>query len=219
LDTSRLASITVLPEERLAVVGPGVLKSDLAAALAPYRLCFGPDPASNPSIGGMASTSASGTTTLRYGTTRENVVSALVVTPSGEIIRTRSPVRKSSTGLELNQLYLGSEGTLGVFVELTLRLFPKPAARAGTVLRFESIHAAADAVLAILAAALPTLLRCELLIASCGGDKPRIQLDLPRPRDALHRVRWRHACRCAARRRGVGRNRHSVRLRRRSWAY
>jgi len=113
----------------------------------------------------MASTSASGMTTLRYGTTREAVASMLVVTPSGELIRTRTPVRKSSTGLDLNQLFIGSEGTLGVIVELTVRTHPVPAARAGSLLRFPSTHAAAQAVAAILDASLPTLLRCELLNA------------------------------------------------------
>jgi D-lactate dehydrogenase (cytochrome) len=89
----------------------------------------------------------------------------VVVTPAGEVIRTRSAVRKSSTGLDLNQLYLGAEGTLGVIAELTLRLFPVPTARAGTVLRFRSVGDASSAVLALLAAAPPTLLRCELLNA------------------------------------------------------
>ena len=163
LDTARLNSCRVFPDESLAVVGPGIRKLELQRALAPYKLIFGPDPSSNPSLGGMASTSASGMTTLRYGTTRENVVSMLVVTPAGDIIRTRTAVRKSSTGLELNQLILGSEGTLAVIVELTLRLFPAPLARAGTLLPFASVAAAAEAVAQLLRAALPTLLRCELL--------------------------------------------------------
>ena len=165
LDTAWLNSVRVFPDESLAVVGPGIRKLELARALAPYKLVFGPDPSSNPSLGGMASTSASGMTTLRYGTTRENVVSMLVVTPAGDIIRTRTAVRKSSTGLELNQLVLGSEGTLAVIVELTLRLHPAPLARAGTLLPFASVAAAAEAVAQLLRAALPTLLRCELLNA------------------------------------------------------
>ena len=180
LDTSRLNSVRVFPDESLAVVGPGVRKLELARALAPYKLVFGPDPSSNPSLGGMASTSASGMTTLRYGTTRENVVSMLVVTPSGDVIRTRTPVRKSSTGLELNQLILGSEGTLAVIVELTLRLHPAPLARAGTLLPFASVAAAAEAVAQLLRAALPTLLRCELLNAeavACTNKVFRSQFD------------------------------------------
>ena len=180
LDTSRLNSVRVLADESLAVVGPGVRKLELARALAPYKLVFGPDPSSNPSLGGMASTSASGMTTLRYGTTRENVVSMLVVTPQGDAIRTRTAVRKSSTGLELNQLYLGSEGTLGVIVELTLRLHPAPLARAGTLLPFASVAAAAEAVAQLLRAALPTLLRCELLNAeavACTNKVFKSQFD------------------------------------------
>ena len=199
LDTSKLNSVRVFPDECLAVVGPGVRKLDLARALAPYGFVFGPDPcvpwnvsqlacvltqahcrSSNPSLGGMASTSASGMTTLRYGTTRENVVSMLVVLPSGDVIRTRTAVRKSSTGLELNQLYLGSEGTLGVIAELTLRLFPAPRARAGTLLPFASVAAAAEAVAQLLRAALPTLLRCELLNAvaiTCTNKVFKSQFD------------------------------------------
>jgi D-lactate dehydrogenase (cytochrome) len=163
LDSSRLDGITILPAERVAIVGAGVRKLDLKRAAARHGLCFGPDPSSNPSLGGMASTSASGMTTLRYGTTRENVVSMRVVTPQGDVIRTRTAVRKSSTGLELNQLYLGAEGTLGVIAELTLRLFPEPTARTGCLLPFASVADAAACVVALLQAALPTLLRCELL--------------------------------------------------------
>lgn len=180
LDTSKMNSVRVYPDESLAVVGPGVRKLDLARALATHNLVFGPDPSSNPSIGGMASTSASGMTTLRYGTTRENVVSMLVVLPSGDVIRTRTAVRKSSTGLELNQLFLGSEGTLGVIAELTLRLFPAPRARAGTLLPFASVAAAAEAVAQLLRAALPTLLRCELLNAeaiTCTNKVFKSQFD------------------------------------------
>ena len=165
LDVSRLKSIRVLANEGQAVVGAGVLKLELAKALRPHGLLFGPDPSSNPSIGGMASTSGSGMTTLRYGTTRENVLSMLVVTPQGDLLRTRTPVRKSATGLDLNNLYIGSEGTLGVIVELTLRLHRAPAARCGAVIPFRSLDLAAEAVLLILAQRAPTLLRCELLNA------------------------------------------------------
>jgi D-lactate dehydrogenase (cytochrome) len=163
LDTSRLDSIRVDAALGLATVGAGVRKLQLKQTLDKLGLVFGPDPSSNPSLGGMASTSASGMTTVRYGTTRENVVSMRVVTPAGDVIRTRTPVRKSSTGLELNQLYLGAEGTLGVIAELTLRVFPAPRARTGVLLPFASVADAAQAVLALLRAALPTLLRCELL--------------------------------------------------------
>lgn len=90
LDTSLLKQIAVHPDLLQVVVGAGVTKMELGKALAAHSLLFGPDPASNPSLGGMASTSGSGMTTLRYGTTRENVVSLLVVTPQGELLRTRT---------------------------------------------------------------------------------------------------------------------------------
>jgi D-lactate dehydrogenase (cytochrome) len=183
LDTSRLNTVRVLPDEGLAVVGAGVRKLELKQAAARHGLLFGPDPSSNPSIGGMASTGASGMTTCRYGTTRENVVSMLVVTPAGDVIRTRTAVRKSSTGLELNQLYLGAEGTLGVIVELTLRLFPLPSARTGALLPFGSITDAARAVVQLLLLRPPTLLRCELLNAeaiSCT-NKVFVTAFAPRP--------------------------------------
>jgi FAD/FMN-containing dehydrogenase len=108
--------------EMQAQVGPGLKKSELNDLLAPFGMLFGPDPASNPSLGGMASTRGSGLSTLMYGTTAENVVSLLVVTPEGRLVRTRRRVRKSATGYELTQLYVGSEGTLGVIVELTVRV-------------------------------------------------------------------------------------------------
>lgn len=136
-----------------------------AQALEPYGLLFGPDPSSNPSIGGMASTGGSGMTTLKYGTTRENVVSLEVVTAQGGVLRTRQSVRKSSTGYELNQLYMGSEGTLGIITELVVRLIPAPRLRAGAVVAFPSVRDATGAVVRLLraGAAASSLRRCELL--------------------------------------------------------
>lgn len=101
--------------------------------------------------------------TLKYGTSKENIVSLLVVTPQGEIIRTRQPVRKASTGYELNALYMGAEGTLGIITELTVRLFPLPRVRCGAVVVFPDVRAAAETVTAAVRANLSTLLRCELM--------------------------------------------------------
>ena len=117
IDTCLMKRISCVDGEQLAVVGAGVLKNELNKFLEPLGLIFGPDPSSNPSIGGMASTGGSGMSTLKYGTSKENVRSMTVVTPTGRVIRTRQPVRKSSTGYELNSLYLGAEGTLGVITE------------------------------------------------------------------------------------------------------
>lgn len=165
ISTARLRRLELLESEMLAVVGAGVYKEELNKFLAPAGLLFGPDPSSNPSLGGMASTGGSGMTTLRYGTVKENVVSLLVVTPQGEIVRTRRLVRKSSSGYELTQLYLGSEGTLGIICEVTVRLRRQPPLRSGGMLSFPTVKAAVDTVVAAVRVDPPSLLRCELLNA------------------------------------------------------
>ena len=132
----------------------------------PYGMLFGPDPASNPSVGGMASTRGSGLSTLMYGTTAENVVSLLVVTPEGKLIRTRRRVRKSATGYEMTQLFVGSEGTLGIIVGLCLKLRKVPKVRCGAFIGFDELHHAATATMGLVRASLSTLCRCELLNAN-----------------------------------------------------
>jgi len=166
IDTSRMKTIDVSGVERgdgVARVGAGVLKSELNAALKPLGFVFGPDPSSNPSIGGMASTGGSGLSTLKYGTSKENVRSMTVVTPSGAIIRTRAETRKSSTGYELNALYLGAEGTLGVITDLVVKVHPLPRTRCGAVVRFADVKSAAKTVADCIALNLSTLLKCELM--------------------------------------------------------
>lgn len=111
----------------------------------------------------MISTGGSGLSTLKYGTSKENVVSLTVVTPNAEIIRTRQRVRKSSTGYDITQLYMGSEGTLGILTSITLRVYPKPSSRFGAFVSFANITAAANATVQFLHAQLPTLVRCECL--------------------------------------------------------
>eukprot|EP00457_Paulinella_chromatophora_P007329 gb/GEZN01007352.1/.p1 GENE.gb/GEZN01007352.1/~~gb/GEZN01007352.1/.p1 ORF type:complete len:507 (+),score=39.68 gb/GEZN01007352.1/:47-1522(+) len=169
IDMQRLISLTVFPEEKLAIVGAGMRKLDLQNNLKPYGLIFGPDPSSNPCLGGMASTGGSGMTTMMYGTTKENIVSLTVVTPDGQIIdeTRRSRVRKSSTGYELTQLYLGAEGTLGIITSLALRLFPILSLRVGALCEFDKIREAVKTVVAIKNASLHTMLRCELMNAEC----------------------------------------------------
>jgi len=163
VDTSRMRWISIDAACATATVGAGTLKSELNRALAARGYVFGPDPSSDPSLGGMASTGGSGLSTLKYGTSKENVRSMLVVTPQGELIRTRARVRKSSTGYELNSLYLGAEGTLGLIVELTVKIVPLPKLRCGAVVRFGSVGEAAKTVAEVVAKNLSTLLRCELM--------------------------------------------------------
>jgi len=161
--TDKLKSVTVHPHDLLAVVGAGVRKNELNKKAAEHGLVFGPDPSSNPSIGGMASTGGSGMTTMKWGTSKENVLSLKVATPQGQLVTTRAPVRKSSTGYELTQVYCGSEGTLGIICELTVKLRRIQPVRCGALVRFPNTASAAAAVVDILKQDLVSLLKCEML--------------------------------------------------------
>jgi len=165
ISTEKLKSVSVDSFNMYVDVGAGVLKNELNGVLNKQGFVFGPDPSSNPSVGGMVSTSGSGLSTLRYGTTRENVVSLLVVTPKGDIVKTRQKVRKASTGYELTQLYIGAEGTLGVITEICFRIFPQQKFRSGAVATFPSLELAAGAVVAMLKLDRSTIVRCELVNA------------------------------------------------------
>jgi len=168
VDTSLLKRFDVDALNGHVWVGAGHHKMHVMKLLQKENLMFGPDPASNPSVGGMVATSGSGMSTLKYGTTRENLVSLLVVTASGDIIQTRKAVRKTSTGLDLTHLYCGSEGTLGLVVECCFKVYPLTTHRSGGLVTFPT---SADAVSAVVAVkqlpALRTLVRLELL--NTGG--------------------------------------------------
>jgi D-lactate dehydrogenase (cytochrome) len=147
IDMTRMDAITRISVEDLDVtVQAGVTRRGLDARLRPEGVFFSVDPGADATIGGMISTGASGTTTVRYGAMRENVLSLLVVTPDGELVRTRSRARKSSAGLDLTRLFIGAEGTLGLIVEATLRVHPTPEAMYAAVLSFGAMEDAVSTV-------------------------------------------------------------------------
>jgi D-lactate dehydrogenase (cytochrome) len=163
LDTSRMDRILDLrPPDLYAVVQPGLTYPKLNAAARPHGLFMPVDPGAEASLGGMAATGASGTNAVRYGTMKDFVMALEVVLPSGEVIRTGSKARKSSSGLDLTKLLVGSEGTLGIFTELTIRLVGLPSAVLGAVVTFPSIDAAVQSAVAVIQAGIPVA-RIELV--------------------------------------------------------
>jgi D-lactate dehydrogenase (cytochrome) len=165
LDMSRMDRIVeVNPEDLDATVEAGVTRRSLNASLRDHGLFFSVDPGADATIGGMAATGASGTTTVRYGAMKENVLSLQVVLADGNIMRTGARARKTVAGYDMTRLFIGSEGTLGVITEVTVRLRGIPEVISAVVCRFGKVRAAVSAVVSILQLGIPVA-RIEFLDA------------------------------------------------------
>ncbi|MFZ8958180.1 MAG: FAD-binding oxidoreductase [Paracoccaceae bacterium] len=163
IDFSQMNRILrVSAEDMDVVIEPGVTRKALNTYLRDTGLFFPVDPGADATLGGMAATGASGTNAVRYGTMKENILGLKAVLPSGEIVKTAGRARKSSAGYDLTHLMIGSEGTLGLISELTLRLRGIPAAISAATCSFPSVEAACECVIAIVQYGLPVA-RIELL--------------------------------------------------------
>jgi D-lactate dehydrogenase (cytochrome) len=163
IDLGRMNKVVaVQPEDLTVTVQAGVTRMQLNNEIRHTGLFFPIDPGADATLGGMSATRASGTNAVRYGTMRENVLGLTVVTPSGEVIRTGTRARKSSAGYDLTRLMVGSEGTLGVMTEITLRIYPLPEAISAATCSFPTIDAAVRTTIQIIQMGIP-IARCELL--------------------------------------------------------
>ena len=167
LDLTEMNRIIEIKSDDLVVrVEPGVHRMALNEKLATQGLFFSVDPGADATLGGMASTGAAGTTTVRYGAMRDNVLALTAVMADGTVIRTGRETRKLSAGYDLTRLLVGSEGTLAVITELTLRVFGIPEKMAAAIVRFPTLSDGVTAATAIVRSGI-SIARCEFLDAKC----------------------------------------------------
>ena len=180
VDTARMDKVLSVHTEDLdCVVQPGVTRKALNLALRDHGLFFPIDPGADASLGGMAATRASGTNAVRYGTMKDAVLSLVAVTATGEVVRTARRAKKSAAGYDLTRLFVGSEGTLGVFTEITLKLAGIPEAISAGVCPFPSVEAACRATILTIQSGIPVA-RIELLDAlQVRGVNLHSKLGLP----------------------------------------
>jgi len=169
VDFSRMGQVLQInPDDMNGVVQPGLTREALNLELRHSGLFFSVDPGADASIGGMAATRASGITTLRYGTMRDNVLGLQVVLADGRVIRTGTRARKSAAGYDLTALFVGSEGTLGLITEVSLRLHPRPKAISAGIVAFERMDQAVRAVVDTIQLSLP-MARLEFVDAATAA--------------------------------------------------